>query len=462
MTDAAAPPGTFFAELRAREFSRLDRGRHAYLDYTGSGLYPEGLLDRHAALLREHLFGNPHSRHAPSAASTETLDGARAAVLAFLDADPAEYAAVLTANASGAIKLVGESYPFGPGGAYLLAADNHNSVNGIREFARRAGASVTYLPLDDELRLAAPERALAEGARAAGAHPRLFAYPAQSNFSGVRHPLALVEAARALGYDVLLDAAAYLPTSALSLRRVPADFVAVSFYKVFGYPTGVGALVARREALDRLRRPWFAGGTVDFVSVQNDLHQLRAGPERFEDGTPDFLALSALEPGLAFMRRLGMERLGAHVRALTAQLLDALGAPRHANGRPLVQIYGPRTTDRRGGTVAFNVLDAAGRPVRYEAVEDRARAAGVSVRGGCFCNPGAGERAMGLDAAAALRCFRETAGEFTLERFGRCMGAEVAVGAVRASVGMASNADDVARLAAVVESFAGGEGARAS
>ncbi|OYV72684.1 MAG: hypothetical protein B7Z72_04230 [Gemmatimonadetes bacterium 21-71-4] len=351
---------------------------------------------------------------------------------------------------------MGESYPFEPGGGYVLAADNHNSVNGIREFARRAGAPVTYLPLDDELRLAAPDRALDGVARAGRGRRRLFAYPAQSNFSGVRHPLALVDAARALGYDVLLDAAAYVPTSALSLRRVPADFVVVSFYKVFGYSTGLGALVARREALDRLRRPWFAGGTVDFVSVQNDLHQLRPGPERFEDGTPDFLALAALEPGLAFMRRLGMERLGAHVHALTAELLDALGALRHANAKPLVEIYGPRTMDRRGGTVAFNVLDAAGRPVFYEKVEDRARGAGVSVRGGCFCNPGAGERAMDLDAASARHCFRETAEGFTLDRFSRCMGADVAVGAVRASVGMASNADDVARLAAVVASFADG------
>jgi selenocysteine lyase/cysteine desulfurase len=462
MTDLAALPAQFFAELRAREFTRLDRNRHAYLDYTGSGLYPESLVERHAALLRDRILGNPHSRHEPSAASTEIVDEARAAVLAFVDADPGEYVAVLTSNASAAIKLVGESYPFGPGGAYALAADNHNSVNGIREFARRAGAAVTHLPLDDDLRLDAPDAALGKVARAAGTRPRLFAYPAQSNFSGVRHSTELVEAARAQGFDVLLDAAAYVPTSPLSLRRVPADFVAISFYKVFGYPTGVGALVARRSALARLRRPWFAGGTVDFVSVQNDLHQLRTGPEAFEDGTPDFVGLAALGPGLAFMARLGMERLGAHVLAMTALLLESLTALHHETGEPLARVYGPRTMHRRGGTVAFNVLDAAGRPVPYSLVEDRARTAGVSVRGGCFCNPGAGERALDLPADAAARCFRETADGFTLERFGQCMGADVAVGAVRASVGMATNSDDIGRLAAVVRSFAGGVEARRS
>jgi selenocysteine lyase/cysteine desulfurase len=454
MTDVDTRTRSPFAELRRREFSRLDQQRHAYLDYTGSGLYPASLLERHAELLRDAIVGNPHSSHQPSQASTSMLEQARGAVLRFVDAEPAEYAVVFTANASGAIKLVGESYPFEPGGGYLLAQDNHNSVNGVREFARRAGSDISYVALDDDLRLDTPEAALAAAAQRAGHHSRLFAYPAQSNFTGVKHPLELVQSARALGFDVLLDAAAFVPTNRLSLRRVPADFTVISFYKVFGYPTGVGALVARRNALAKLRRPWFAGGTVDFASVQNDVHQLRAGPERFEDGTPDFIGLGALAPGLAFMEQLGMNRLADHVRGLAGELLDLLGGLRHVNGTPMVVVYGPRTMDRRGGTVAFNVLTATGRPIPHAQVEEQARDAGVSVRGGCFCNPGAGERALALPADRAAACFRETAVGFTLERFGACMGPDMAVGAVRASLGMASNSGDVQRLGAVVEALA--------
>ena len=69
------------------------------------------------------------------------------------------------------------------------------------------------------------------------------------------------------GYTVLLDAAAFVPTSPLSLREVRPDFVALSIYKISGYPTGVGALICRHEALRALVRPSFAGGTVEFVSV---------------------------------------------------------------------------------------------------------------------------------------------------------------------------------------------------
>ena len=92
--------------------------------------------------------------------------------------------------------------------------------------------------------------------------------PAQSNFSGVKHPLDLVDEAQAAGWDVLLDAAAFVPTNPLDLQAVKPDFVVLSFYKMFGYPTGVGCLLVRDRALARLHRPWFAGGTVNFATVQ--------------------------------------------------------------------------------------------------------------------------------------------------------------------------------------------------
>src|SRR6185503_21104606 len=134
----------------------------------------------------------------------------------------------------------------------LLSADNHNSVNGIREFARAAGAAVAYAPLTvPELRLDAA--ALADVlADATPGRANLFAFPAQSNFTGVKHPLDLIARAHERGWDVLLDAAAYVSTNRLNLREVRADFVSVSFYKMFGYPTGVGCLLVRNAALDKL------------------------------------------------------------------------------------------------------------------------------------------------------------------------------------------------------------------
>ena len=129
-----------FDALRESEFSRLDAQNHAYLDYAGSALYGESQLRAHHAMLSEGLFGNPHSDSGPSRASTEIIDAARRRVLQFLDVDESTHDVCFTANTSAAIKLVAESYPFQQQSTFLLSADNHNSVNGIREYARRAGA----------------------------------------------------------------------------------------------------------------------------------------------------------------------------------------------------------------------------------------------------------------------------------------------------------------------------------
>jgi molybdenum cofactor sulfurtransferase len=133
-------------DLRAVEYARLDLGGHIYLDYTGGGLYADSQLRRHHRLLAEHVFGNPHSSNPTSQAATHLVEGTREYILKFFNADPDEYLAIFTSNASGALKLIGESYPFA-NGRYLLTFDNHNSVNGIREFAHARGADVTYIPV---------------------------------------------------------------------------------------------------------------------------------------------------------------------------------------------------------------------------------------------------------------------------------------------------------------------------
>jgi len=445
--------GLDLGQLRAHEFARLERSGLAYLDYGGSALYAESQVRDHAARLQEGLFGNPHSDSAPSRASTEILAAGRRRVLAFLDADDESHVVCFTANASGAIRLVAESYPFDASTACVLSVDNHNSVNGIREYARRAGASLRTLPLEGEvapcLRLREPKVVLED--EAARGRTGLVAFPAQSNFSGVRHPLELVAEARSLGFDVLLDAASFAGSCALSLRRCPADFVALSFYKLFGYPTGLGALVARREALARLRRPWFAGGTVTYASVQADSHRWRPGAEGFEDGTPGFLDVGALEPGFALLDEVGMDRLGAHVARLTARLLEGLLALHHRDGAPLVVVYGPRDDVDRGGVVTFNVCNGDGSVRPYGEVEEAARRAGVAVRGGCICNPGAAEVAFGYEPARATECLRLLGAAFTVARFAECLGRPV--GAVRASLGLANDERDIDRLIAVVGAF---------
>ncbi|MBQ01358.1 MAG: hypothetical protein CL477_11815 [Acidobacteria bacterium] len=428
--------------LRAAEFRRLDDQRLIYLDYTGGGLYPSSVVRRHAEFLDTHVLGNPHSVNPASALAGERIETCRAHVLHFFNASPDDYAVVFTANASHALKLVGEAYPFEPGDQLLLTFDNHNSVNGIREFDRTQGAQTTYLPvIPPDLRVDESRLTRVLDNATPGGH-NLFAYPAQSNFSGVQHPLEWIATAQARGWDVLLDAAAFVPTNRLDLGRVQPDYVALSFYKMFGHPTGVGVLIAKRTALAKLHRPWFSGGTITVASVQGDRHFLAEGAAAFEDGTLDYTNIPAVDAGLTFLEGIGLDLIHERVRCLTGWLLATLLALRHRNGHPLVKVYGPVTTERRGATIAFNIHDATGAVLAHTEVETRAAEAAISLRTGCFCNPGAGEVALGLSTDELDRCFTESGDRMTKEDFGRCLEGGRSPGAVRVSLGLASTFAD--------------------
>lgn len=372
----------------------------------------------------------------------------------YFNAPPDDYIFVFTQNASAALKLIGESYPFVPSGRFVLTFDNHNSVNGIREFARAKGASFAYAPLlTPELHcdIVCIDALLAE-ADSGSNNP--FAYPAQSNFSGVKHPLDLVAKAQNKGWDVLLDAAAFVPTNRLDLTAVRPDFASVSFYKMFGYPTGEGGLLIRRPIFAKLKRPWFAGGTINFASVQGRAHVLSPNEAAFEDGTLNYLSIPAVEIGLRHLESIGMDLIGERIRCLTGWLITEYLTRRHINGRAMVRIYGPASTENRGGTVTFNLYDPDGHLLDYRRIEELASTEGICLRTGCFCNPGAGEMAEGLteeDMQEGL----SLGADANLLSFGRLMRERrhKNAGSIRASIGLVTNFADAWRFLQFISSF---------
>jgi selenocysteine lyase/cysteine desulfurase len=153
--------------------------------------------------------------------------------------------------------------------------------------------------------------------------------------------------------------------------------------------------------------------------------------------------------GLDWIDAIGTDLIHRRVSMLTGWLLESLGRLKHGNGAPLIRLYGPAGLTRRGGTVSFNFLDPAGRVVDERAVTRDAAAAGISLRTGCFCNPGAGEWAFGLTKkdvrgpwwlaliGGFLRRNMTTVDDY-LDLIGLDSG-----GAVRVSLGLASNIADV-------------------
>ncbi len=441
-----------FETLRHKEYARLDAGGHIYLDYTGGGLYAQKQLDQHFTLLKEGVFGNPHSINPSSSASTKLVEQCREDILNYFKASPKDYAVIFTPNASGALKLVAESYPFCPDGHYLLSFDNHNSVLGIREYARAKGARLDYVPLDvPDLTMNEAELDRLLGSSPASAE-KLFAYPAQSNFSGVKHSLDYIAKAQAEGWDVFLDAAAFVPTNPLDLSQYKPDFVGVSFYKMFGYPTGIGCLLARRDSLKKLKRPWFAGGTITLSSVMGQRHWLAEGSEGFEDGTVNYLMIPAVSLGLNHLKSLGIEKIQEHVNQLGGWLLEQLCRLRHANGQPLIRLYGPCNMKKRGATFSMNFYDASDTLMDHRQIEQIASDRGMSLRTGCFCNPGTGESAFGFEQSEIDTCFAQPKPRLTIDDLRVCVDGKSS-GAVRVSLGLASHFKDVYAFAAFAREF---------
>lgn len=443
-------------ELRTSEYGRLDKQNQVYLDYTGGGLYADSQLRQHMFLLQEGVFGNPHSKNPTSLAMTHLVDQARSYVLEFFNASPGEYVAIFTPNASGALKLVGEAYPFAPGGRFLPAFDNHNSVNGIREFAHAKGAEVTYMPtVLPELRFDG-EALEAELDRVQPDSFNLFAYPSQSNFSGVQHSLEWIAKAQAKGWDVLLDSAAFAPTNRLDLSVWKPDFVPLSFYKIFGYPTGVGCLLARKETLNKkLQRPWFAGGTISITSVQGEgWHYLLEDEAGYEDGTVNYLNLPAIEIGLRHIEDIGIDLIHERVACLTGWLLEQMTTLKHSNGKPLVHIIGPTNMQERGGTIAFNLNDPQGKRLDYRTVEALANHEYISLRTGCFCNPGTGEIAHHLTRDLMAQAFIQPKA-VSFDELYDWAGSKYDLfpSAIRISVGLATNFADVYAFMQFLEGF---------
>jgi selenocysteine lyase/cysteine desulfurase len=135
-------------------------------------------------------------------------------------------------------------------------------------------------------------------------------------------------------------------------------------------------------------------------------------------------------------------------------VLGQLTGLRRSNGRPLAVLYGTPATEMRGGTINFDVMDYHGRLVEHLHIEQCANRQAISLRTGCFCNPGAREQALNLSAEELEGFFRRT-GRMTLGQFLEALhtpGGD-GRGAVRISLGVASNFADVYRFMQFAQSF---------
>ncbi|KAI9449571.1 PLP-dependent transferase [Lactarius psammicola] len=440
--------------LRRSEYSRLGPDE-TYVDYMGGALYPTSLISVHSEFLQGAVLGNTHSESPRFVSSSQTALHSGSGLLMHIRSSKLSAALAATARAA-VLSLSGRPFPSSPGSAFLLPEDAHNSVHGIREFARAKGAPIVYLPSPPRGGVRVQEAyALIDEHRPSTGTPALFAYTGQSNITNSKPPLAVLAHAAMRGFTTLLDAAALAPTTPIDLTSTPVDAVAVSFYKMFGFPTGIGALVLAPGigAWLREKRPWFAGGTVDVVQVPGlAVGRTAAIDEAFEDGTLNYTLLPAVTTGL---RLLGayLPALPTRIAALSAsctRTLEDLRWPR--SGSPAVRVLSRipgaapesgETAQGAGGVVSCLMLDEKGDPVPLSRVAAHAAANGIALRTGCMCNPGGAAAMLSLSSLMSVLGNGDMNQTPTLQALEEAAGREL--GVVRISFGLASCWADVWR-----------------
>ena len=175
-----------------------------------------------------------------------------------------------------------------------------------------------------------------------------------------------------------------------------------------GMPTGLGALLIRRDSAWQLDKRSFAGGSVLAVQPDRDFFKLRESvSERFEDGSPSFLAILAAAQGLEMLQALGVGNISTHTWSLRDYLAHSLTELRHSSGVPLVEIYGPppgASCDTVGSICTFNLRRPDGQYVEYAQVEELAGLNGLSLRAGVpFAVPETRARALSLSLYSTAR-----------------------------------------------------------
>jgi cysteine desulfurase / selenocysteine lyase len=366
-----------------------------YLDSGATSQKPRVVIDAQAEHLRSHNANVHRGVYALAQEADAAYDEARKRVAAFVGAKPRT--TIFTKNVTEAINLVAYSWGranVGPGDAVLITQmEHHANLVPWQVLCRERGAELRYLEVDErgELSLEQLDAELARG------DVKLVAFTHVSNVLGTINPVAEMTARiRAAGAISLIDGAQAVPQLSVDVGAVGADFYAWTGHKALG-PTGIGVLHGRAELLDAME-PFLTGGdmiaSVDFQTVTwNEL------PYKFEAGTPPIAEAVGLGAAVEYLDALGMERVRAHERTLTAYMLERLTEV------PGLRVVGPPEAERRGGLASFTIEGM--HPHDIAELADRG---GVCIRAGHHCaQPLMRCLGVGATARASVGVYNDTA-----------------------------------------------------
>lgn len=283
-----------------------------YLDSAATTLKPQSVLDKESRYSTSFTANVHRGKHLLSEEASEAYEAARRKIAGFLSVPPAALSFVR--NATEAINLVARGLGLTKSDKVLLPIAEHHS--NILPWMREA--SVAWLD-HDPLEPLEP----AEVARALDRErPRLLAFSAASNVSGVINPSAeICRLARERGVLTMIDAAQIAPHERIDASALGCDYLAFSGHKMLA-PTGIGILTGTLTALERLEPLLLGGGAVEQVTRTG--YSLRALPWRLEAGTPNISGALGLAAAIDYLQGIGFAKIHAHQHHLAETLREVL------------------------------------------------------------------------------------------------------------------------------------------
>ncbi len=327
------------------QFASLDRTLY-YLDNAATTLKPQAVIARLAKYYAEQN-GSPHrGAHRLSILSTQLYDKAKLTVADFVGAS-ADAKVVFTRGTTEALNLVAAALP----DDFLQKGDNivitvtshHSNILPWQRLAKRAGAVLNYLYCDATGQIAEGELAKINS------HTKVVSLPYVVNGIGAIHPVKkVVELANTVGALSIVDAAQAVGHINVNFSDIGCDFLAFSGHKIYG-PQGIGALIAKNGALEKLNPFNLGGDMIEYVTEQTAT--FAEIPTRFEAGTQNVAGAVGLAAAIDWLAALGYDNVYQHNKAITDQLYEMLAA------RKDIVVYGPPAGQPRGSLVTFNVKD---------------------------------------------------------------------------------------------------------
>ena len=365
---------TFDPVTIRREFPTLEQSVNGrplvYLDNAATSQKPRVVLDALRAYYENDNSNVHRGIHELSRRATVAYEESRAKVAGWVGAaEPSEI--IWTRGTTEAINLVSTAWGLdnvGEGDEILISVlEHHSNIIPWQLLARRTGAVIKYIELDEQGRWI-----LDELPRLLTDRTKVVAISHVSNALGTVNPVKRVAAAaHEVGALVLVDGAQGAVHMKVDVQELGVDCYAFSGHKMCG-PTGIGALWARRDLLDSME-PYQGGGEmIHFVG--RDESSWATVPHKFEAGTPNIAGAIGMGTAIDFLSGVGMDAIAKHERELLKFALERMSA---VDG---IRIYGPQSPDEHSALISFTLGDA--HPHDISTILD---SEGIAVRAGHHC-----------------------------------------------------------------------------